>query len=172
MTSVEACDLPAGCLLGRYRANGAFTDCYCTVVPAPVSLDSFVEAFYTSALFRVERTLLGWFAARPSTDQQARALAAGESSSFSAWSVEDRSDQDLLLADFTGRTKSWLMVAPVGRSGGLGQTRLFFGSAVVPRQDNESEKPGMGFVFHALLGFHKQYSRMLLRAARARVLAA
>jgi hypothetical protein len=48
-------------------------------------------------------------------------------------------------------------------------TKLFFGSAVVPIVDRRSGQRKMGFAFQALLGFHKLYSRMLLRAAVSRL---
>lgn len=48
-------------------------------------------------------------------------------------------------------------------------TRLFFGSAVVPIIDRRSGEARMGPVFQALLGFHKLYSRILLRATVTRL---
>ena len=48
-------------------------------------------------------------------------------------------------------------------------TRLYFGSAVVPRRSARAGKPSLGPLFSALLGFHKLYSRILLRAARSRL---
>ena len=50
------------------------------------------------------------------------------------------------------------------------QTRLYFGSAVVPKRASGSARPQMGFAFHALLGLHRLYSRLLLQAARSRLL--
>lgn len=168
MTIVQACDLPAGALLGKYVEQGAYTDCFCVEVARKVSHPEYVEAFYTSRLFKVERVLLAGFVSRPSSDLQARELAAGRSSSFAAWSVEARESDQLLLCDFQGRTRSWLMSvpAPAGMPAG---TRLYFGSAVVPVVSPRSGKPGMGAAFHALLGFHKLYSRALLRAAVSRM---
>lgn len=131
------------------------------------SHSAFVEAFYTTALFKVERLILAWFVARPSTDLQARQLAEGSTDSFAAWRVEGRAPDQLLLTDFVGRTRSWLMVAPV--PGANARTRLYFGSAVVPRGHAGKGPPRMGLAFHALLGFHKLYSRLLLRAARSRM---
>ncbi len=48
-------------------------------------------------------------------------------------------------------------------------TRLYFGSAVVPRSSGGNGEPGMGWLFHGLLGFHRLYSRLLLRAASRHV---
>jgi hypothetical protein len=83
-------------------------------VPHRVTQARYVEAFYTTPLFKVERLLLAWFAARPSTDAEAQRLAAGEIATFAAWSVEAREADQLLLCDFKGRTRSWLMSTPGG----------------------------------------------------------
>jgi len=163
---IDACPLPAEALLSRYRAGGAFADCYVTAIARPVSQAEFVEAFYTTALFKLERFLLGLFLSRASTDGQAAGLARGELDAFAAWTVEGRAPDQLLLADVGGRTRSWLMVAPFQGSVG---TRLYFGSAVVPRHRAGSGRAGLGPLFGALLGFHKLYSRLLLRAARSRL---
>src|SRR5262245_22419080 len=113
MSGVRACALPPGALLQSYRASGAYADCYAADVPFQASHAAFVEAFYTTAAFRPERLLLAWFASRPSTDAQAAQLGRGEIEKFAAWKVEARAPDQLLLRDFTGRTRSWLMVAPV-----------------------------------------------------------
>lgn len=162
MAFIQTCELPDDALLRRYLGAGAYADCYVTEVARPVAHAEYVEAFYTTALFKLERLLLAWFVARPSTDAQAAELAAGQRASFAAWSVEARAPHQLLLSDFQGRTRSWLMSAPVSNSE---STRLFFGSAVVPVVDRRSGKVRMGGAFRVLLGLHKLYSRVLLRAA-------
>jgi hypothetical protein len=168
MPAVHASELPADALLGKYRKSGAYADCYAVDVSPPVSQAAYVEAFYTSAVFKIERLLLAWFLSRPATDQQAHLLANGKLDAFAAWTVEGRDARQLLLCDFQGRTRSWLMSAPVDVNGSPG-TRLYFGSAVVPVVDRRTGQTTMGFVFRALLGFHKLYSRVLLRAAVARL---
>ncbi|MCU1330829.1 MAG: hypothetical protein JWN34_6199 [Bryobacterales bacterium] len=168
MSPIQACALPEQALLARYARDGAYTDCYTTEVARPVSHAQYVEAFYTGALFKLERLLLAWFASRPSTDAQARDLASGMLGTFAAWRVEDRSANQLLMCDLSGRTRSWLMVAPAD-TGGSEFTRLYFGSAVVPIPDKTSGRARLGFTFKALLGFHKLYSRALLHAARTRL---
>jgi len=160
--------VPQHALLGRYAHGGAYTDCYFTEVAGSVSHAEYVEAFYTTAVFRLERALLAWLVSKPSSDAQARQLAAGELNAFAAWRVEERSVDQLLMCDFKGHTRSWLMVAPV-QSAGAPTTRLYFGSAVVPIVDKASGQERLGFVFRALLGFHKLYSRVLLRAACSRL---
>ena len=166
MASIETCELPHDALLRRYVDRGAYADCYVTELARPVPLAEYVEAFYTTAVFRLERLLLSWFVARPSTDAQARELASGDLTSFAAWNVEARETNQVLLSDFQGRTCSWLMSAPAS---GSRSTALYFGSAVVPIVDRRSGKKSMGFAFRALLGFHKLYSRVLLRAAVGRL---
>ena len=47
-------------------------------------------------------------------------------------------------------------------------TRLYFGSAVVPAEGSASGAD-IGSGFRLLLGFHKMYSRVLLKAAVARL---
>jgi hypothetical protein len=163
---VRVCEVPQNSLLSRYVASGAYADCYITELPAQVTHAQFVEAFYTTALFKLERLLLGLFLARPSTDAQAKQLAEGQLSSFAAWSVESRAENQVVLA--AGRTRSWLMVT-AGSRALPACTHLFFGSAVVPPRSSSGTRGGMGLVFTALLGFHKAYSRALLLSARRRL---
>jgi hypothetical protein len=144
-------------------------DCYVTQVVRHVSHAEYVEAFYTTALFKVERLLLAWLVAKPSTDIQAARLAAGALGSFAAWSVEERTANQLLMCDFQGRTRSWLMVAPA-QGASSGATLLYFGSAVVPTTSTQAGARPLGPVFGLLLVFHKLYSRALLFAARSRLM--
>ena len=153
-------------LLAEYANSGAYTDCFSTEIPRTVSHAEFVEAFYTGRLFKLERWLLRVFLSRPSTDLQARQLAAGELNEFAAWRVEARAPDQVLMCDIGGLTRSWLMVAP---SDVPGHTRICFGSAVVPAVNPVTGKSSLGFGFTALLGFHKLYSRALLSAAAARL---
>jgi hypothetical protein len=163
--AVRPCELPPDALLQRYhRASGAYADCYRADIAQTVSHADYVQAFYTSAVFKLERLILRVFAARGSTDAQAAALARGEIAVFAAWVVEGRAPNQLLLCDFTRRTRSWLMVTPLPSG-----TRLYFGSAVVPVHDPRTGASRLGFGFSALLGFHKLYSRALLAAARSRL---
>lgn len=127
-----------------------------------------MRAFYTTWIFKLERAILKWAVSRASTDLDAKRLAEGEIDRFSAWSVEDRNDNQLLMCDFQGRTRSWLMTLPAGDQD-TATTGLYFGSAVVA-QSNPSGAAKMGLLFRALLGFHKIYSRILLHAAKTRLL--
>jgi hypothetical protein len=167
--AIDKCKLPQGALLRRYLRGGAYTDCYVTEIARPVAHAEFVAAFYTTPLFKLERLILAWLVDRPSTDAQAEALAAGTLDTFAAWTVEARADDQLLLSDFRGRTRSWLMVEEARIIGEPG-TRLYFGSAVVPVTDRNSGQATLGISFRALLGFHKLYSRALLQSAKSRLL--
>ena len=98
------------------------------------------------------------------------ALAEGHHDQFAAWQVEDRREFQILLCDYRGRTRSWLMVRPSG-AGAASHTKIFFGSAIIPTDTMQSGSPSLGSGFKRLLGFHKLYSRILLAATRRRLLA-
>lgn len=167
-SSIAPHPLSLDALLAKYLRAGHYADCYATDVARAISLEQYVRAFYTTPVFRLERFILRWGVAKPSTDAQAAELAAGTRDAFAAWKVEQRSADQLLLADYLGRTRSWLRVAPVETGRGPG-TRLYFGSAVVLVTDRRTGKPVLGPLFSGLLGFHKLYSRVLLSAARRRL---
>jgi hypothetical protein len=153
--AVTEAELPLGALLERYRTEGGHVDCYVAEVPRNVDLGQLISAFYTSRAFRPERWLLGVLLGKKAGDADVAQLASGQTARFSAWTVEDRRDDEILLCDFQSRTRSWLKVQPV-----VGGSRLHFGSAVVPQQRRADR-----VLFSALLGFHRWYSRALLRGA-------
>lgn len=159
MTPIHATPLPQGALLARYTPP-AYTDCFTAYLPGPVALAAFATAFYTTRLFKAERLILS-AAGHRSTDTQAATVARGEGQRFAAWTVEARTDDQLLMADVSGRTRSWFCVRPQADGG----TALHFGSAVLPRPGTAD----MGSLYRLLLGPHKVYSRALLRAAVARL---
>lgn len=167
MLRIRASALPEAALLGRHRSEGSYTDCYAVELPRAVTQAEYVQAFYTTFVFRMERWLLARFLRRPSTDAQARALALGQLEAFAAWTVEARAPDQLLLCDLFGRTRSWLMSVRLdeGRT-----TRLYFGSAVVPVVDRRTGRKKLGASYEILTPVHKLYSRVLLRAAAARLL--
>ena len=164
---IRRCELPASALLRVYQSS-AYADCFTADFEGTVSLERLVAAFYTTRLFKVERIILRWAVSKPSTDEQARQLAAGTREDFAAWHVEKRGPNQLLLSDMNNRTRSWLMVESIALNDGL-VTCLYFGSAVVPIRNRKSGKHEMGLIFKALLGFHKLYSVALLRAAISRL---
>ncbi len=166
MPNIKSDSMPSVALLKRYRKSGFYTDCYSTQISARVSLEQFVLAFYSTRLFKLERFILKWTVSRPSTDVELARLASGAKSEFAAWSVEDRAENQLLLSDFQGRTRSWLMTTSIKTESG-DHTRIYFGSAVVPVPDKKTGEQRLGFAYQALLGFHKIYSVALLSAAAA-----
>jgi len=156
--------VPLDSLLARLaHERGAFADAYALDIPRALSLADFVEAFYTTRLFRIERALISLLG-KPSSDAMARALARGEAERLAVWTVEARRADELLMHEDSGATRSWFKVEPAGA-----HTRLWFGSAVVPRRRGPGGEPRFGAVFHALLGFHRWYSRALLKAAARRL---
>ena len=167
MLTVQRCEVPLHSFLRQYKDGPGYADCYVTQIPGTVTQAAYIEAFYTSPLFKIERTLLHYLASKPATDADAKALAGGAANRFSAWRVETQSSTELLLEDFTGRTRSWLMAVPAPLDNNLPGTLLYFGSAVVPLSGQGAQS--VGWLFHALLGFHRPYSRLLLRAACLRV---
>lgn len=158
-TVIATAPLPPHALLQRYAQRGAFTDCYVCDVPVDVQLPELITAFYGGRLMTIERAMIGLLLKRKTTSRDIVALADGRLQDFAAWRVEARDDVQILLADVTGKTCSWLMVQPVE-----GGTRVCFGSAVVPRENGQ-----FGAAFHALLGFHAWYSKALLTAAARRL---
>ena len=164
--SIKPCQLPNGALLRTYRQSGTYTDSYTTEISGAVTQAQYVTAFYTSAIFKLERLILKWAALRPSSDVEAARLADGNTDTFSAWKVENRCENQLLMCDFQGRTRSWFMVEPIdGDEAGI-KTRLYFGSAVLPVKNNKTGRSSLSPVFYALLGFHKIYSVVLLYSAK------
>jgi hypothetical protein len=166
MAGVRPMPLPDGALLCAYRDRGAYTDCYALDVEGTISQAEYIGAFYTSPLFKVERFILKWLVSKASTDAEAYALAADETTRFAAWTVEARSGDQIVMCDFQSRTRSWLMILPL--SGGA-QTRLYFGTAVAPLRPNGKKDSAFGFGFRLLLPIHQLYARALLRAAARQI---
>ena len=63
--SVRPCGIPTTAFLLKYQDGGAFADCYVVRVEGAVTQSGFVKAFYTTRLFKIERTLLEWVAKKP-----------------------------------------------------------------------------------------------------------
>lgn len=167
MTVIRTCALPDRAFLRKYARGSGYTDCYITEMAGEIPFAAYVEAFYTTWLFKLERALLA-LAAKPATDLQAKELAAGTRTAFAAWSVEEHTEDQLLMCDITARTRSWFMTAPID-SDSSPATRLYFGSAITTVRSKTTGRETIGLAFQALTGFHKLYSRALLRAARARL---
>jgi hypothetical protein len=166
---VNICELPDDALSHSYKNNGDYTDCFAIDVDSVVGHEQFVRAFYTSWPFKLERTFLSIAILKPSSDAQAAQLAAGTLQTFSAWTVEARTANQLLMCDYQKKTRSWLMVTPTVVDNKPG-TRLYFGSVVIAAIREANAAPKLSLGFRALLGYHKNYSKVLLRAAAARCL--
>lgn len=155
---------PDGSLLAGYREARAYTDAFSVDLGHGVTFAEYVEAFYTTPLFRLERLILAALVARPSRGAEARALAVGEATRFAAWTVEAREPRQIVMCDFMRKTRSWLMVTPLADGG----TRLWFGSAIVPERISGDGRVWLGAGFQQLVWFHRLYSRALLTAAARR----
>lgn len=112
----------------------------------------------------------------PSTDAEARAVAIGEApfdrlgakgcdtARFAAWTVEARSECQLVMCDYQGRTRSWFMVLRQAQDGREGGTRVYFGTAIAAGRGGR-----IPFAFRLLMPFHHLYSRALLWSAVRRL---
>lgn len=99
--------LPGHALLGVYTRDGGYTDCFMTEIPRAVTHAQYVVAFYTTWVFKLERWILKWAVARPSTDEDARRLGGGTRLYFGSAvvPVRDRNTGQATL----GRTYSALL---------------------------------------------------------------
>lgn len=159
---LRACPVPDDALLQRYVGQGAtYTDCFTVEIPQQVSLDQYVSAFYTTPLFRAERLVLTVGMRKRIRDSDIDAMLSGVSENFAFWRVEARGENELLMCDLSGSTRSWFGVQPEA----TGSTRLFFGSVVVAKEGEPLSK-----IVEITEGLHIMYSRGLLAAARRRLL--
>ena len=165
MFSIVRQAVPADALLKTYRGGAhpdrweSYADCFAIIVDRDVSLSEFVFAFYTSALFRIERFMLRVVCGTPSSQSDTRALADASAVEFAVWYVGERTATQLLMCDRYERTRSWFRVEPMHG----GKTRLQFGSAVASTNGASAAAPAGRF--SALLRFHILYSQLLLHAA-------
>ncbi len=164
MPSIQKCAVPQNSLLSVYTRDGSYTDSYRTELPGYITLPTFIKAFYTNWLFKIEAFILKYAAKRPSNDVEAQELANGSRIRFAAWDVEGRNENELLMCDMMGRTRSWFMVTHENE-----RTQLYFGSAVVAMRNPKTGKSSLGPIFTVLLGFHQIYSFLLLYFASRNV---
>ncbi|WP_341713238.1 hypothetical protein [Erythrobacter sp.] len=152
MTAIFAADLPDDSLLALHRGDECYRDAFYVEVGQPVSLSAFIASFYSSRAFWPERMVLHLIG-RGANRADIAELANGQSKHFAAWSVEARTDYQVLLRDFQDRTCSWLAVEAVE---GARATRLWFGSGL--------RRPE-AFLVRTLTAVHRWYSRRLLAGA-------
>lgn len=167
MPKVFTTELPKSALSSSYKAQGAFVDCYYLDILQDISLDKYIQAFYTTPLFKLERSLLSLATFKRANDDGAVELSLGKSEHYSIWTVEGRESNQIMLRDFSGNTRSWLMVEDKKNEIG---TRLYFGSVVVPKDRKNNGQASFGKLFHFLGSFHKIYSKALLSAAYRKLL--
>ncbi len=160
---VNEAPLPDGALLQEFVDRHEYTDCFVTLVRAEVTFPAYVESFYTTRLFKLERHILKWLISRPSTDEEARRVSCNEIKEFAAWTEHRRSDNQLVMMDLRQQTCSWFMLVPQE-----GASLLYFGSAVMRDRETTQGKT-LKWTYQCLLGFHRLYSRALLQAAARRV---
>jgi hypothetical protein len=162
MVQVIATTLPKSACLNDYEHHaGVYTDCFQTELPKGGTLESYINAFFNTWLFRIERMILNTAAKKPASDEDIARLAQGTSNTMSAWQVERRDADQILLEVPQTPIRTWLM-----RSGEGEKTQLYFGSAILPDAVDRNGNAKMPFLFHALLGFHKLYARALLFSAK------
>lgn len=172
MFSVSREEVSDDSLLRTFRGGShperwrTYVDCFCTRVADDVSLSDFVFAFYTSALFRIERWILRVTIGAASIDADARAVATGSAKTFAAWYVGERTADQLLMCDRYESTRSWFRVVPLNDGG----TLLQFGSGIAARASKNGGGMTISRGFRFLVGFHVVYSRLLLWQASRRVL--
>jgi hypothetical protein len=166
MSGVTRQPVPETALHAKYARNGGHADCFVTEIARPVTHAEFVEAFYTTWLFKLERLVLTCLLFKPSTDAEARALARGERDRFAAWFLEARAPDELLVHDYQNKTRSWLKVEPL--PGEAARTRLCFGTGILAIADRDGV-PRLSIFFKLLMGFHLIYARSLLSTARSRL---
>lgn len=159
MARVTAQPLPPDSLLAQRVRPGDFADCYTAEVPGEVSFAQYLTAFYSSAAFFPERNLLRLIG-RGAGHADIAALAEDRTERFAAWTIEERTDNQLLMRDFLGKTRSWLKLEHTA-----GSTRLFFGSWVGTKGDTGR----LSLTTNIAYPFHRLYSRTLLAGAVRRL---
>ncbi len=165
---IPASTLIAACLPADPDARAqTHLDCFSSELDGTLSLETYVQAFYTSWLFRAERFVLNRLKL-PSTDDDLQNLLYGDRRSFAAWTIEQRTDTELLMCDVARKTKSWFMVEPVADSS-TARTVVYFGTVVVATPHRQTGKPDLGAVFRVFMPAHLLYGRSLLVTACSRL---
>lgn len=162
MSQITASALPPRAFLARFETQpNVHTDCFQTSLARDVSLEEYVNAFFNTWLFRIERLILKLTIGKPSTDADIARLANGSADHMAAWRVLERGDNQLLLEVPDTAVRTWLMRQVDGD-----QTHLYFGSALLALRKDKEGNPTIGPVFRGLMGFHKFYARALLFCAK------
>lgn len=161
MFSVKIGTIPENGLLNSYdRQPGCYIDCFTVEIARTVTLFEYISVFFNTPVFRLERLLLGLFASKPSDEKALKDLASGIGTTFAGWKVESRNKDQLLMSVGSGPIRTWLMIESNLAKPDV--TRLYFGSGLVPVEQDSLGKPSIGLIYRLTLGFHKFYSRLLL----------
>lgn len=162
---ISECALPDRSVLHpsheRYSSEYHYTDSFMYESTENISFESFIHSFYVSKVFKLERFLLRLFLRKSITDGMAEELAKGERDNYAAWNEEYRNDNQLLMADITGSTKSWFMVEK--HSNGC---KLYFGTVVMSKKDKAGQPKSPMPLFSWTVPAHKFYSKALLWSAK------
>lgn len=157
MARIALIEVPGDSLLMARWRPGDFADCYVAEVPGSVSLARYLTAFFSSPAFWLERNGLHLIG-RGANARDIAALAEGRTKAFAAWDIEERDADQILMRDFTGKTRCWLRVQALPNKDA---TRLHFGSWV----NAKGESGKLSLITHAAYPFHRAYSRILLAGA-------
>jgi hypothetical protein len=142
-------------------------DCYSLEIDGKVSLEEFVEAFFTSQVFQVERMVLPV----ASTDEQARQFARGTTADFATWRAVGRTEGEFLTIWGDGSPETteipksgtqgatWFRVEPAGTADAP-RTRISLGSSIVG-----TPNPLTSFVMGIATPLHGVYSQTLVQCA-------
>lgn len=168
MFAITQGPIPDKALIETYaRIKGGHTDCYYVDVPRYVTLSEFIQTFFSSPVFRLERLLLNMSPTGRSTDQDIANLASGTGNTMAVWKVDAREENQLIMSAGNGPIRTWLKVDTDYPE--TGKTRLFFGSALAPTRNKNGEQRKLSWVFKVSLGFHGFYSQLLLSLAARRL---
>jgi hypothetical protein len=54
MSAIRPCEIPLNTMLRSYKDGPGYADCYVTEVQGAITQRTYIEAFYTSPLFKVD----------------------------------------------------------------------------------------------------------------------
>lgn len=166
MNRVVEQGVPEGSLLQQCANRpGTYADAFFADVKGAPSLQDYIEAIFDSPVFRMERIVLAITVLKPAFRKDVEALAMGEGDRLAGWKTEQRTSNELLMAVENGQVRTWLKVEAMP----AGVSRVWFGSAVVPKHRTDGKQEGLGLAFRLMLRVHKFYSRVLLRSATRRL---
>lgn len=166
MASVKTTSLPEESFLQSYQAqDGGYADCFVLEGGEPNApiLGDYIFAFFNSPIFRLERVLLKTFLSAPSSTADVEALAFGGGVRLASWQLEERAEDQILLAVKNTPVRTWLMVSPPSPEGG--PARIYFGTALVPTERDKAGNPTIPAMYRRFIFFHRAYSKLLLWSA-------